>query len=284
MKEKRVIRAISRLTLTELEISQRKKLVDWMCDIGDTLKLAPETVHRAVLYIDHIMCENRLEEKELQDIALICMLLSGKLTERDPAIERIISFFRKKMGDPKLDLMRYEVQVMSHLNWDLQGVTAMEFIQFFIPQGIVFTNDVIGCVAANEQSAKSLRQYVEFFADMCLQEYSFIQYDPLLLAAGIIAAGRKTLKFSKAWGKELEVLTTVPQKEAEKAGNAVLRYYEKLFPKNSKAKAGPSAAGVNKENVAPKTARPATTTAAPMTSLVGTAGYVACVQMVKRYL
>lgn len=273
MKEKRNSNKAQKVCLSPTEIMNRKKLVDWMCDIGDTLKLSPETVHKAVSYVDQIMCENRLEEKELQDIALICMLLAGKLAERDPEVEGIISFFRRKMGNPRLDLMRYEVQVMHHLNWQLQRVTAMEFIQFFVSQGILFNSDLVGSSLATEQTAKSLRQYSEFFADLCLQEYAFLQADPLVLSAGIIAAARKTLRFQKAWGKELEALTTVEQKDVEKCANIVLRHYEKLFPKSPVKGVKAS----NKENAAPKTARPVTSCSMAM-------NYTTNLQTIKRYI
>ena len=258
MKEKRLPSRNSKLSLSEAEIASRKRLVDWMCDIGDSLKLNPETIHKAVNYIDHIMCENRVEERELQDIALICILLSGKLTERDPEVNSIVSLFRKRMSNPKLDLMKYEVQVLAHLDWDLKCITAMEFIQFFASQGILFSNDSIGSVQIAEQSAKSLRQYAEFFADLCLQEYELIQADPLIVSAGIIAAARKTLKFNKVWSEELEELTTVMKKEAENFGSSILKYYERLFPKTQmkkKLEQEPQRS-TNKENEMPKYSRP----------------------------
>jgi len=263
MKEKRMHNYSCKIPLTAAEINARKKLVDWVCDIGDTLRLSPETIHKSVGFIDHIMCENRLEESELQDIALICMLLSAKLSERDPEVEGIIAFFRNKMHNPKLDIMKYEVQVMHHLNWDLQGVTPMEFIQFFVSQGITYNNDIINSSNPNEQNAKSLRQYSEFFADLCLQEYEFINADPLILAAGVIAASRKVLKFSKIWTNELEALTTIMQNEAESCASIILNYYEKLFPKNQKTngihhQTNNSLIYKNKENMSPNGIRPMT--------------------------
>ena len=54
-----------------------------MCDIGDKLRVSSETIHKAIVYFDDIICENNLKEQELKSIALICILLPGKLTEGD---------------------------------------------------------------------------------------------------------------------------------------------------------------------------------------------------------
>lgn len=123
---------------------------------GDALHLSAETVHRAVGHFDHIVCENSLSHKELKGIALICTLLAAKLAERDPQVVRVASLFRKRV-----DVRRYEAQIMAHLNWDLQRVTAVEFVNFFLSQGIVFTSDSVNSSLPNERTAKSLRQYVE---------------------------------------------------------------------------------------------------------------------------
>lgn len=232
MKSKHKINEITSPQLNAEEIVNRKKLIDWMCDMGDTLKVSAETIHRAVTYIDRIICENNLKENELKSISLVCILLAGKLAERDPEVERIASAFRKNMGNSRINIRQYEVQIMNHLNWDLQRVTAMDFVNFFISQGIVFTSDNINSSPPTEQSAKSLRQYSEFFTDLCLQEYEFISTDSLVLAAGIIAAARKMLKLKDIWRRELELLTTVNKADAENCAEIILKKYEKLFPKS----------------------------------------------------
>lgn len=238
MKEKHHANSIVNPQLTETEIASRKKLIDWMCDIGDTLKVSAETIHKAAAYFDHIICENNLKEKELKSIALICVLLAGKMTEKDPEVARIASLFRKNMGNSRINIRQYEAQIMNHLNWDLQRITAMEFINFFIAQGIAFTSDSVNSTTPSEQTAKSLRQYSEFFTDLCLQEYDFISADSLILAAGIIAAARKMLKFHDAWCEELELLTTVKAKEAEDCAEEILAKYETLFPKTQRRTKG----------------------------------------------
>jgi len=230
---KRNMNAIMNPGLTSKEISSRKVLVDWMCDVGDRYTLPAESIHKAVFYYDKIIAENYLKDNEIKPIALICMLLAVKLTEDDRVVNNIASLFRKTIGSHKLNIMQYEIQVMRQLNWDLQHVTTIDFIKSFIVQGVVFSSDI----AVNEKSVRSLRQYAEFFADMCLQECEFISVDSLVLAAGIIAAARKILAFQKIWNKELEELVAVKREDAEKYAELILYKYGTLFPKNNHNKA-----------------------------------------------
>ena len=232
MYEKHTINSIIDPHLTSSEIRNRKKLVDWMCDMGEKLKFSSETIHKAVSYVDRIICRNTLLESEYKNVALICILLAGKLNEHDPKIEKIRFIFCSMVKMSRLNVMNYEAQIARSLNWEFHCVTVMDFLKFFIPQGIAYTSDNINCAPLNEQAIKGLRQYCEFFADMCLQEYEFIAIDSLIMAAGIIAAARRIMSFSKIWPEELETLVHIKAAEAEVFSEKVLIKYSSLFPKS----------------------------------------------------
>ena len=232
MKKKIKINEIIDPDLTDGEISNRKNLIDWMCDFGDKIKLEPETIHKAVFHIDRILVENHLKENELRNIALICIILAAKLTEDYCKVDRIIKEFKRNMGNLNLNIMKYEMQIMSNLHWDIHHVSTIEFIQFFLSQGITFTHDLVSYPYQNENTVKSLRKHAEFFADLCLQEYEFVTVDSLLLAAGIIAAARKCFKFRTIWNEELELITTVKENDALNYSAQILNKYNKLFPKD----------------------------------------------------
>lgn len=67
----------------------------------------------------------------------------------------------------------------------------------------------------NAHTAKSAHGFAEFLLEMCLQDYLFLQYDPLTMAAGIVMAARKMVKILEKWPRELVKLTTrgAPGKE-----------------------------------------------------------------------
>ena len=82
----------------------------------------------------------------------------------------------------------------------------------FLGQGIIFSTDSIISYRESRQmpnahTAKSAHGYAEFFLEMCLQEYSFMQYDSLVLVCGLVMAARKMVKLLDKWPRELAKLT-----------------------------------------------------------------------------
>lgn len=216
--------------LSESEAEARRKLVDWMCELGDTTQLSSECVHRAVAYLDTIMGENTVAQSDAHAVAVVCMLVAGKLTEKDAVVSRVAGLLTRKLSCPRASIMQYEVQIMSLLHWDMQGVTALDFVELLVAQGVVFTTDSLLATANTEQIAKSTRQYAEFFADLCLQEATLSQTDPLRLAGGILAAARRSMGFGRVWPFELEALTGLSLAEVDWQFNTIMRSYERMFP------------------------------------------------------
>ena len=73
-------------------------------------------------------------------------------------------------------------------------MTPMHFIQFFIAQGIVFTEDLHkNSKKVDLNVAKYVRKYSEFFGDLSLLNYEFRQYPSVILSCACIAGARKTV-------------------------------------------------------------------------------------------
>lgn len=65
-----------------------------------------------------------------------------------------------------------ESDLMRVLNWDIYYVTTFDFIQHFIAQGLVFTNDLIEKDGKTSKPSAQIVQntikFAEFYAEMCL--------------------------------------------------------------------------------------------------------------------
>ena len=242
-------------TLQRNEILTRRKLVDWLYDLGESANLSTEGIHKAVVYLDVIMAENTVAEAHLQPLGIVCLLLAGKLIEKDRQVERVKTLLQNKLGIQRTQIRKYEMQVLSLLRWDLQCVTPIDFALFFASQGILFANDQIltssGCKPPTFKIAASLWQFVEFFADLCLQEYGFASVQPLHMAAAIIAAARKSLKVVNIWSEELVLLTGLPYEAIVEWVELIFKCYNKLFAR-SKTR---MECRQTKENVEPATMR-----------------------------
>lgn len=78
-------------------------------------------------------------------------------------------------------------------------------------------------------------KFAEFFTEMCLQEYSFLQYDAFTLACGIVMAARKIVKVEQKWPNELFLMSTLKKKETQikRCMVHIFEFYEETFPEDS---------------------------------------------------
>lgn len=80
------------------------------------------------------------------------------------------------------------------LEWRLQVVTPMHFLQCFLSQTVLFSDDaILGGVDLVDEAHDYYRKYAEFFGDLVLQEYEFQAFRPSVVAAATLAAARKAL-------------------------------------------------------------------------------------------
>jgi len=53
---------IFRFELNDSQIDLRKKMVDYIIEMGDRFKLSNQTIHYAVEYVDQMICEGKFED------------------------------------------------------------------------------------------------------------------------------------------------------------------------------------------------------------------------------
>ena len=126
------------------------------------------------------------------------------------------------------DSVPFLSQVLALLAWDLQCVTPLDFVQFFVAQGILYSSDFLCLSVPREKAAQTLNKYAEFLADLCLHEYFFQQVASLSLAAAIIAAARYLLHYPHVWTSELQSLTGVPYADITPHVGEILRFSRPL--------------------------------------------------------
>ena len=78
------------------------------------------------------------------------------------------------------------------------------------------------------------RLLAQFYADLCLQEYSFQQYPPSLLAAAIVLAARKAINIRPLWCAALEPVLGYSEAACAGAFAHVWDNYSLLFPEDAR--------------------------------------------------
>ncbi|CAI2386749.1 unnamed protein product [Moneuplotes crassus] len=222
----------------------RRVLVDWMCEIGDTIKQSYTTIHHAVCVMDNYFSKheevksNDKGKRLLKLVALTSIFISAKYCEKDskgPTARNISMLTRGEYSEP--EILYFEGLILRKISWNLMFTTPADFVSLFLNQGIVYSDDLVFADKFGSQpkpptlkNIRYVRKYCEFFVDLCLQEQAFHEYSSIILAISIILAARKSVNISPIWNDEFSKLFMMNFKHVEKCYIEIYSFYEASFP------------------------------------------------------
>lgn len=99
---------------------------------------------------------------------------------------------------PKNNLLKAETQIMQRINFEPCQISGFySILELFQAQGILCDHDIL--VNPNNQkrrkcdlqALKLVEKYVEFFSLMVLQDHTFINENPYIIACSIVSAARR---------------------------------------------------------------------------------------------
>jgi len=211
-------------------------LVDWMCEVGDSIKIQSSTIHHAVAIMDTYFSKvddlTRSEEskKHLQLVGYTCIFFSAKYCEKDSRgpTAHDISTLSMKAFRPQ-QVIKEETKVLQTIDWNLLLATPIDFVKVFLSLGVVFSTDRVPSqeysgrsVSPSAKTLEYIQKYCEFFVDLCLQEYEFQKFKSVNMAVAIILCARRGVKITPIWNPEFERMTGKSFKEVEPV-------YKKIF-------------------------------------------------------
>ena len=212
----------------------RRYLVDWMSDVGEQCRLHNTTVHVSILLLDKIFRSKEIPRNRWQMFATACISIAAKYEEAEehcPPIPDLLQLTKlNQTGHTSLSFRDGEVEVLMLLGWRLRAIPPLHIMNYFLAKGVTFCNDTWQDRELIEKIPKYVKKYAEFFCNLTLQEYSFQQYLPSHLAAGILLASRVALQLQPRWRPELSRLTGYEECEIIDVFNHVWSYYEEQFP------------------------------------------------------
>lgn len=212
-------------------LSYRRHLVDLMCEVGERFRFHKTTIHTAVEHLDRILQEVSVTKERLELIALCCLQLAAKFAEAEESVPSAGHFGRFASHRVRTEMIHHmELMVVTRLQWTMKVTTPLHFVNLFVTKGIVFNTDRMQGMPLIEKVPRYVQKYVEFFADLTLQEYEFKEYCPSLLAAAIVAASRRALSIRPLWNDQLTELVGYNQEQIADAFTRVWRYYLECFP------------------------------------------------------
>lgn len=226
----------------------RRVLVDWMWEIGDTIKQSFTTIHHSVCIMDTYFSKqediesNNRGKRLLKLVALTWIFISAKYCEKDsrgPTARNISMLTRGEYSEA--EILHYERKILMQINWSLMFTTPADFVTLFLNQGVIYSDDLVlsNKYPSNPKSptlknVKYVRKYWEFFVDLCLQELSFQKYSWIVLSIAIILAARRSVNISPVWNEEFNRLFMMNFKHVEKWYVELYTFYESSFPAQNK--------------------------------------------------
>jgi hypothetical protein len=216
-------------------------MVDWICETGEFFGLHASTAHVAVAYFDRFLQALEVKTDRLLAVAVACLGIATKYEEREedcPMQHKLIEYVDATSPGSRCPfdyaaLNEMEVLVLQRFQWQLTCVVPLHFLSYLRARGVLFDDDTISGKPASPRTRKYLDKYTDFFADLCLQDYSFQQYDPSLLAAAIVLASRRTIYVRPLFNPALTAVLGYPEAALVECHNRIWAYYQHNFPKEA---------------------------------------------------
>jgi hypothetical protein len=128
----------------------RRFIVDWMCEIGETIKLSFTTIHHSVALMDTFFAKvddidtDKSGKDLIQLVALTSIFISAKFCEKDsrgPTAANISTLTKGQYSEKQI--LSCERNMLIIIDWKLHFATPADFLVLFLNQGVVFSNDEV---------------------------------------------------------------------------------------------------------------------------------------------
>lgn len=214
------------ISLTPQLFAIRKKLIDYIIELGDRFKQRNLTIHTAAVYLDRAlqkfpnMLLSRLSDPDNENIssdhcnlwAIVSLMLASKYDEIDRRIpfykEIINASTRAAVYTRKEFHIVEEFFVLRVLDWDFRVLTTLHFTHCLISQGILFEDDSVS--QPQDKILKSLTRKAELFTDLSLdsEKLNSEYHKKSKIAVSCIVAARKICGIKPLWNNKLYNMTS----------------------------------------------------------------------------
>ncbi|XP_055280994.1 cyclin-J isoform X4 [Moschus berezovskii] len=150
------------------QLSLRRYFADLIAIVSNRFTLCPSARHLAVYLLDLFMDRYDISIQQLHLVALSCLLLASKFEEKEDSVPKL----------EQLNSLVHETDL--HDGWPMI------------------------CL---EKTKLYMAKYADYFLEVSLQDYAFLNYAPSLVAAACVASSRIILRLSPTWPTRLHRLT-----------------------------------------------------------------------------
>ncbi|TKY56116.1 Cyclin-A1-1 protein [Spatholobus suberectus] len=180
---------------TDINVSMRAILIDWLVEVAEEYRLVPDTLYLTVNYLDRYLSGNAMNRQRLQLLGVSCMMIASKYEEIcAPQVEEYCYITDNTYL--KEEVLQMESAVLNYLKFEMTAPTIKCFLRRFVHAA---AQDV------QEFSSLQLECLTNYIAELSLLEYSMLCYPPSLIAASAIFLAKFILFPSKKpWNSTLQ--------------------------------------------------------------------------------
>ncbi|KAG3197054.1 hypothetical protein PC128_g7155 [Phytophthora cactorum] len=175
---------------SDINAKMRAILVDWLVDVHYKYGLLPQTLHIAVLLIDHFLEKSlSVGRQRLQLIGVTAMFIASKYEEiYPPEAEDFVKI--TDSAYTREEVFQMEAKMLAAIGFRVTFPTAYQFMKRFIK--------------ASRTCDDRVEHFAHYVIDRSLQEYKLMKYMPSTIAASAVYIARTQMRDAPAWSSTLE--------------------------------------------------------------------------------
>lgn len=170
---------------SDVNPKMRAILVDWLVDVHYKYGLMPQTLHIAVLLIDHYLDKNlSVERQRLQLVGISAMFIASKYEEiYPPEAEDFVKITDNAYT--RDEVFQMEAKMLATIGYRVTFPTAFQFVKRFLK--------------ASRTCDDRVEHFAHYAIDRSLQEYKLLKYLPSTIAASAVHISRTQMRDFPAW-------------------------------------------------------------------------------------
>ncbi|KAG0498226.1 hypothetical protein HPP92_002917 [Vanilla planifolia] len=199
------------ITQKDINASMRAILIDWLVEVAEEYRLAPDTLYLTVNYIDRYLSGNDINRQRLQLLGVACMFIAAKYEEIcAPQVEEFCYITDNTYF--KDEVLQMEAAVLKFLKFEMTAPTAKCFLRRFVRVA----------QHSDEVPLLHLEFLANYVAELSLPEYSMLCYSPSQISAASVFVAKFILHPSKRpWNATLAHYTQYKASELQDCTKAL---------------------------------------------------------------
>lgn len=189
-------------------LSSRRYIVDWLAAIWEEKKLSTMTRHLAITLLDFLMDGMDIDQKQLNLIAVACLLVASKFEEAEINIPRAkdLNTHLPGTGFTNYQYMQAELIILKFFDWNVGLVSPAHFGDYYL-SFVLHPRTIVGITEMDDKMSSYVKKYHAYFLEVILQDHMYHEFLPSLVGAASVAATRMCLCLEPSWPKDLEAVT-----------------------------------------------------------------------------